>query len=486
MTSVRRALVFSFIERYALIAVALASNILVARLLTPEQIGIYSVSLAVIGIAQVLRDFGLGNFLIQQKDLTTAHVRTAFGLSLIIGTVLGGIVALCAPLAARFYDSPAIIEPLLIGALNFLILPFGSISMALLRRDMAFKRLTVVGLIAALGTALTTVGLALQGWGASSMAVGAVVGNLLTGIGAWLARPQRELLLPSLSAWREVARFGSQSSLTSVVTTIAVDINELALGKVLGFASVAMYSRAQGLMNLFHRDLMAAVRNVAFPAFSKAHREAADLEQLYIKSVSAVTVFAWPFYGFVSLFALEVLRLMFGPQWDSAALLVPVFCLAGACAATTNLISSVLMAMGRIDLVTRSELMFQPLRAGFIVAAAVYFQSLMACALVYLLAFALYIPFIYRFKARGLPNDGGRLLRELRQSFLVTLGALALPAALAAWAHFIEPARRGSALLLLAAALLAAVGWLASLHLFRHPLTRDPLYIRLTRRLKPS
>ena len=69
MTSVRRALAISFAERYALIVLALAGNMLVARLLTPEEIGIYSVSLAVIGIAQVLRDFGIGSFLIQEKEI---------------------------------------------------------------------------------------------------------------------------------------------------------------------------------------------------------------------------------------------------------------------------------------------------------------------------------------------------------------------------------------------------------------------------------
>lgn len=76
MNSVRRALAISFIERYALIALGLASNILVARLLSPDEIGLYSVSLAVISVAQVLRDFGIGNFLIQEKiSITRIYAR---------------------------------------------------------------------------------------------------------------------------------------------------------------------------------------------------------------------------------------------------------------------------------------------------------------------------------------------------------------------------------------------------------------------------
>ncbi len=483
-TSVRRALFFSLIERYALIVIALASNIVVARLLTPEQIGIYSVSLAVIGIAQVLRDFGLGNFLIQQQNLTEAQVRTAFGLSLLIGLSLGALVSVSTPLIASFYGSEEMIAPLLISALNFLVLPFGSVSIALLRRELAFQKLTYVGIAAAIGTATTTVVLALQGWNASAMATGAVVGNVLTAVGAWLAQTDRRVLMPSLSEWRLLASFGGQSSATSVVTTIAMDINDLALGKILGFSSVALYSRSQGLMNLFHRDLMGAIRNVAFPAYSKAHRESVAIEPLYVKSVAAVTVIAWPFYGFVAMYALEMLRLMFGSQWDSAAALVPVFCLAGAFAATTNLITSVLMAVGRIDLVTRTELLFQPLRATAIVVVAVVFESLLACALAFLLAFVLYVPFIYHFKAKTLPTDWAALIKQLRTSMVVTAGALMLPAALSAWAHIQQPAYLGHPLLLLAAAALALPSWLIALHFSKHPVTQDPFFLRLTQRLR--
>lgn len=46
MTSIRRSLAFSLIERYALIGLGLVSYVLIARVLTPEEIGIYSVTAA--------------------------------------------------------------------------------------------------------------------------------------------------------------------------------------------------------------------------------------------------------------------------------------------------------------------------------------------------------------------------------------------------------------------------------------------------------
>lgn len=482
MTSVRRALAFSFAERYVLIAIALLSNILLARLLTPEEIGLYSVSLAVIGIAQVLRDFGIGNFLIQEKNLSEAHIRTAFGFTLLIGGSLFVVVYFAAPWVGRFYTDERLIQTMRISSLNFLVLPFCSISLSLLRRSMAFKRLVMVTLSATVLGSITTISLAYMNFGPNSMAIGAVVGSIATGVGAWIARTDRKLLLPGFSEWRVVLSFGGQNSLSNIVTTIALDINDLALGKVLGFASVAMISRAQGLMNLFHRDMMAAIRGVAFPAFAKVHREGESLEAHYIASVTAVTVIAWPFYGFTALYALEFLRLLFGPQWDEAASLVPLFCLAGASLAISNLITSAIMAVGRIDLVTKFELLFQPLRAALIVATAMIFQSLIACAMAFLIAFLLYTPVAYMFKARCIPNDYRSLSVNLWLSAKVTLAALILPAILATYAGFGRSIPVSLAVLMIAA-ILCSVSWLVALVIFKHPVTADSLFKRVTSKL---
>lgn len=482
MISVRRALGLSLAERYVMIAIGLLGTMLIARLLTPEEIGIYSVSLAVIGIAQVLRDFGIGNYLIQEKNLTEEHIRTAFGLGLLIGISLFIIVTLAAPSFGRFYNDERLVQTMRLSALNFIVLPFCSISLALLRRNMLFNRIVTVNLIAATGGLVITLSLAYSGFGPNSIAIGAVAANVLIGIGAWIARTDRKLLLPGFSEWRAVMSFGGQSSIAGVVTTVAVDINDLVIGKLLGFGPVAMLSRAQGVMYLFQRDIMAALRNVAYPAFSRAHREGESLESRYLESVSSVTVIAWPFYGFASLYALELLRLLFGPQWDEAATLVPFFCIAGAFAATSNLILTAIMAVGRIDLVTKAELIFQPFRAVLIAGAAIIWQTLIACAAAFLIAFIIHTPFVYAFKARCIPNDYRALLANLWLSAKVTLGTLIGPAGIVIYAG-IDRNEPVSLVLFGIAVATGLTAWLVSLIVFRHPISVDPLFIRLTSRL---
>ena len=478
MSSIRGALLFSFAERYALIVIGLASNLLIARLLTPVQIGVYSVTLAVMSIAQVLRDFGVASYLIQEKELTDEHIRTALGVTLVIGVGLAVVVAVAAPWVAVFYSEPQMRELLWLGAVNFLLLPFSTISLALLRRSLAFKAVAMVNLVASLSGALTSVTLSWLGFGPMGLVAGTLVVSATTGLAAWWAQGDRRVLRPGLSQWRSLFKFGAQSSAVGVVTSISMDINDLAVGKLMGFAPVALLSRAQGLMNLFHRDLMGAVRNVAFPAFAKAAREGQAMEPLYLTSVTYVCVVAWPFYGFVSMYALECLRLLFGPQWDAAAPLVPLFCLAGALAAAGSLAGNLMVAMGRMDQLTRMELLFQPSRAALVVAAAAFWREPWACAAALAVAMALQLPLIYAVKQGFLPTDWSTLRRQLLRSALVTLVTLALPAGLLFWSA--RPAGQPMAWSSFALAIvLGCASWIAALKVCRHPLAADPAFARL-------
>lgn len=482
MNGVRIALFWSLTERYLLIVLALASNIILARLLTPEEIGIYSVSLAVLGFAQVIRDFGIGNFLIQERNLTADHIRTAFGVSLIFGVALFSAIALCAPLAAQFYAEPRILRTLLLSALNLLILPFCSISLALLRREMQFRRILYITLgSTALGLAVT-MSLAFGGFGPDSMAIGSVVTNVATGFGAWLARPHRSVLTPSLRLWRSVLNFGGQSAFTNLVTTASMDANDLVVAKVLGFAPVALLSRAQGLAGLFQRDVMGAVRNVAMPAFAQLHRENAPLAPAFRKSVSILTVVAWPFYGFLAIYALEALRILYGAQWDSAAGLVPIFALLGACSAVNGLVPTALIAAGRIDLVTRLEIVVQPTRFAAIASCAVIFRSVEAVAMAALVSGAIFVPAFLFVANRGIPGIAGGVFSTLLPSLIVTVASL-LPAVV----HVgLEGFYRTSPLALWTLVPSIGLGLILAVitaELVKHPICSEPLYISVRKKI---
>jgi lipopolysaccharide exporter len=483
MSIVRRALFLSVIERYALIVLGLVSYVLVARLLTPYEIGIYSVTAALVGVVHVIRDFGVSSYLIQEQELTAERRDTALGLSLLTGGTLFVLVFAVAPWVAALYEDPRMASILRVVSLNLLLLPFCGIALSLLRREMRFGQLLWVNILAGVVGFLVTIGLAAAGLGPESLAWGIVACNAVTACGAWWAVPESERpKRPRLVEWAHLLRFGRPNTLAGVVVVASMDINDLVVGKVLGFAPVAILSRAMGLMQLFHRDLMGAVRNVAYPAFAAAFRRGEALEANYVRSYGLVVGLAWPFYGFLALFPLEILRLLAGPQWDAAVPYVIVFAAAGAVIATATLTQTVVMAIGRVDLASRADLIVALIRVALAVVAAVVLRDLMAVAVALLLAYLVAVPVFYAYKQRCLPNDWAALAQQSARSLAVAAVCLALPAAVSlslGWSRT-EPLPLPY---FLATCALALVGWLVAVKLCRHVIAHEPLYEKAMSRI---
>ncbi|HEY9106417.1 MAG TPA: lipopolysaccharide biosynthesis protein [Roseateles sp.] len=482
MSTVRRSLGFAFLERYLLIGLQLVSFTLLARLLTPPQIGLYAVSMALISMAQVVRDFGLANYLIQRKELGRDDVGSAVGVSLLLGGTLFVAINAGANWVAAWYDTPELAGIVRIISLNFLILPFNSVSIALLRRDMRFDVLMRVNVAAAVVGTSTTLGLASMGAGSASLAWGEIASSLTIATGVSLAGAWGRLAMPQLRRWREILNFGGPLTAANVVTSASMDINDLAVGKLLNLTQVAIASRAQGLMNLFHRDIMNTVRSVAYPAFSQAHRDGDALEQRYVQSLGACAAVAWPFYGFVALFALEVLRLMFGPQWDASAPLVPIYCLAGAVSVLNSLVPTVMLAAGHAKQVALADLIIQPVKALLLVAVLWHWRTLDALALGFLAMAVIAVPYFYAFKQRQLPSDFAAIAATLARNALLAALCLLPPALIASWQRV--PGQVLPLAVWLGCAGLTCLLWLAGLRLLRHPLHAE--LVNLIRRRMPA
>lgn len=382
MSSVRKSIIIVLVERYLTLIISFVGAMLLARVLTPMEIGIYSVAAAATGIAQMLRDFGVGSYIIQEKELTKDRLRTAMTITLFTSWLAAALLFISREWIADFYDEQALALLIEIQCINFLIIPFTAPILSLLRREMQFAVLFRTGLICSIAQLVTTLSLAVSGYGYLSLAWGGVANSVCLMMLINANRPSDAWLLPGLSEWRKITSFGAKVSLTSIITEIAMSMNDLVIGRFLGFNAVAIYSRAQGLMYLFHRDIMGAVRKVAFPVFAKAVREEKNLAEAYLLSVNYITVFSWPFYAFLGLFAPQIIRLLFGDQWDEAIPLVRIIVYAGAIASLWSMASSALMSLGQVNEILKSELIVQSIRIVLVLYAGSISIEMVCYALV--------------------------------------------------------------------------------------------------------
>lgn len=467
--SIRRSLAYSFLDRYASLLVNIGASMVLARLLTPHEVGAYSVTMVLVSMMTTVRDLGAGQYLVQEKELTEDRLRAAWALLLGLGVLLSLAMLAASIPAGLFYGDTRVRDIMLVLAAGYLVNPFGSMTYAWLMREMRYDATAVMRLCANLATAATSIGLAWRGWGAISLAWGSLAGTLVNALVANLYRPRGQPWLPGLREMRRVLSFGTRMTLSSIARTLSAGTPEFLLGKLQDLAAAGFYSRANGLVSMFNRLVTDAACAVAFSTFARQSREAQDSRSAFLLGTAHVTALGWSFAGALIFLAHPLVRVLYGSQWEASADLVRWLAGALAFAAPVPLCLVALGGVGEAARVLRitllSALAALPL---FLAGAAHGLDAIGAAAVV---ADGVGSAICLRTTCRVLGCPWGSLFAVFRRSAVVALAASAAPA-LVYFAH--GPAPEDTLAVLLPGGAGAAVGFIAGVLLARHPL-RDEL-----------
>ena len=231
MAKLKTAILFSVGEKYLIFVIQFVSSIAIARLLSPHEIGIFSIGSLVLSFSHALRDLGISNYLIQERELTPERLRTAGTITLTMSWFLACVAWLASEPLAAFYREDGVGEVLNVLALNFLILPLGSVSGALLRRNMQFDKLIRINLAASLTQSLLGIALCYHGVGFIGLAWAAVAATAVTVALTLLIGGRAASLRPALGEWRHVMSTGGRFSASAMLNELGLAAPEIIVGK---------------------------------------------------------------------------------------------------------------------------------------------------------------------------------------------------------------------------------------------------------------
>lgn len=474
MGNIRSSIVFSFAEKYLSLVLSLIGTMVLSRLLTPADTGVYSVAAVWVGIAQVFRDLGVSQYIIQEKELTRDKIRAVYSVSFATSWSIALIILLTAPLAARFYAEPRLFDVLAVLAFNFAIIPFGSVTMAYMSRELKFRDISIINLFSSVVSLAVSVGLALGGYGVMSLAWATPVATLTTVLALVFFRPRDLPWLPGVKELRRVLSFVGFAGGASIVDEIGVAAPDIIIGKQLGMHSVGIYSKALGTVKLFHRTVSSAINPIILPYFSDTLRKQQDLKPVLVKASLYTTVLAWPFFLSLAAMAYPVIVVLLGDQWLDAVPVARVLCIGylfyfGGFFLTRHVLLANGMARAVAGITTLSTLL---LVSGILVAS---FFGLLYVAIVVAAVHLLNLWSSLRVMKSVLAYSPAELLLNNRKSALVALAtaAGAAVAGLLAEAGLLAPFW-----CLLLGGLLAGSAWLVSVFAVRHPVTAEVALVR--------
>jgi len=465
MAELRRSIAYSAAESYIGVALSLISTVVLSRILTPSEVGAFAVATVFAALASNFRDFGIAEYLIQVGKLTETHIRAAFAVNIITSWSMALAIFAGAGWAGEFYKSDTITNIMRVQALNFLLIPFGAINMAWFRRELDFKPLFFCGVGASIISLCISIGLALYGLGAMSLAWSSLAGIVATVGFSMFFRPKSFPRWPSLKGIGEVMRFGGVASGIYVLGQLGKGAPEMIIGRVQSVTDVAIFSRAGGLVTLFRQLVVKAINPVCLPYFAKSVREEHSVHRAYIRGAAIFTVIGWTFLGFLAMAAFPVIRIVYGDQWADSVPLARILCIAGAVELAHYLAKDALLSHGHVKLATQLQFVLQAVQLVGL-AAVVPFGLMGACW--GMLASAIVgIAVSQWYMWQGTQFRWAQLWEACRSSVIVTVLSLAPMVAIFATV----PATEGNYIrfLILGGSITTAC-WLLALRQVQHPL----------------
>ena len=472
MRPVQRSILFSALDRYIGLLLVFVATAVLARLLSPEEFGIYAVVNAITSIiAACFQEFAGASYLVQKRELSRTHVQTTFTITLMISAVTAFMLFVFAQPIAHLFELDALRRGIEISALNFLVLPFSGTITALFRREMQFGALAICNLAAGATIAVVSVALAMAHFSYMAPLWGAVAGNAVLAAMLLVWRKDFGAMRPSLIDCREIVGFGLYSGAVSVVNVFYGLAPQLFLAKVLDFTAVGLYSRATASTQIFDRLVTQVISPVIMPAVVARSKAGDDLKVVYVEAIQLLSAVQWPFMAFMAIMARPIILIWLGPTWLEIVPLVQLLCVGNLALFAACLTYPVFVAVGRVQDALISSLISLP--PSLLVIFGASFLGVQAVAATALVTLPFQAAVAFHFLGRDLDLRTGECVRTLLRSAAVTALVIAGVSITAA----LTDARGLSPLAGLASAFsVAALCWWLGLAVTRHPLLRQLQY----------
>lgn len=353
--SVRKSMAWSLTGSVGFFVIQFAASVVVARLLTPAEFGIYGVALATVTLLLAFQNLGFQSFIVREESLDAATRGTIHTLAVLQGAAIAVLLYAGAPLLASFLDEPRVTHALRILCLFALLAPLEPLASGHFQRRGRFDLVTTMGLSRVVVAAAVSILLAYRGFSYASLSWGSAAGAAAAAL-VGIAFGGRDLAVrPTLARWRSVWAYGSNILVTMVIANIGSRLPDIALGRLAGVAMVGLYGRASGIIESFNTGVMYGVNGVVMKALVDSRDRAGRIDEVYLRAVRAATGLFWPMYVGLGVLSGPVITMIYGPRWAAAAPVLALLCAAAVVQTALVARQEVLITAGRVAELPRLE-----------------------------------------------------------------------------------------------------------------------------------
>lgn len=358
------------LQKCTLQPLQLAFSMFLARLVTPEEIGILGLTAIFFAIAGQLASCGFGSALIRKQNRTEQDINTMFWFNVGMSFLLGSVIFLCAPLFVDFFNQPALLWLTRASAIMMALNSLASVHFTLYSARRDFKTPALVNTCVAILSMPLCIGLAFAGWGSWAIMTQGIFSGITTLIVIWIISPWKPKFEFSKQSFREMFGYGSKLALSGLLDTGFMNVRSLIIGKFYTPADLAYYDQGRHLSAVFPTTVCGMLGQVTFPILATLQDQPERLRQIYRKYLRLFTLTITWLCLCLAAYAKPAIAVMYGTQWEAAVIFCQLTCLTYSIYHLHVINLNLLQVLGRSDLFLRLEVIKKVLSLSIMISCA--------------------------------------------------------------------------------------------------------------------
>ena len=342
-------LLWSGIQKFGALCISFLANLVLVRLLSPEDFGKIGILLVFTAICQACIDGGFASALIQKKDVSNQDYSTVFYWNLVVAIVLMIATYFFAPLVGVYYNSSLLCDILRVQSCAFFINAFSIVQTAKLTKELNFKVLATRTIVATTIASVVAILLAFAGWGVWSLVAKEIINAIVGAILLWSFCKWRPIVGFSIRSFKKMFGFGSMIFISSIVDTIYRNIQSLIIGRAFSIKDLGYYTQAKKMEEIPIYGGTTVLTQVLFPVYSSIADQPDYMKTVVRKNVILVTFFSFPIMMLLILVAKPLLTILFTAKWSESIPLFQILCIEGLFFPLNCTNTEIFKAIGRSD-----------------------------------------------------------------------------------------------------------------------------------------
>lgn len=294
---------------------SLARTIVLARVLSPDDFGLFGIALLALSALETFTQTGFQAALIQRKEDVRPYLDTAWTVQAIRGVALAIILFGIAPYVAIFFGEPNAAQLLRVLGLSMVFQGLTNIGVVFFQKELEFHKQFMYmfsGTLADFGVAIPAALILHNAW---ALIFGLLAGNLVRMIASYFVHPYRPRFRLERAKTRELYTFGKWILGSSILVFFLNQGDDILVGKLLGATMLGFYQMAYRISNMPATEITHVISQVTFPAYSKLQDNIPKLREAYLKTLQLTALLSFPIAGLIFILAPDFTKIFLGEQW---------------------------------------------------------------------------------------------------------------------------------------------------------------------------